>query len=843
MSVFPRGARRSGPGRGPLSAAIALIGAFSMVAVTSGGASAQPGPTGSEVVVKVGGVRAGDTPGALDGVVLGLFENADDAAPVAECTSTGGACTFTVPGTDGTTRFWIKEVRVPDGWFSNPALHTGEGTGEASQADPYVFRTPPLEPGGTYTSGAEFMAQGGRADRAASGGYWQVSRDNVPLPQRCGLDVALLLDTSGSVEDELPELKQAADTITDSLVGTPSQMALFSFSSSSPAERGENHPGPVPVTTPEQADAFKALYRDWAAEGGTNWDVALDTVAGAGAHYDLVLMITDGAPTFYRNEQGPGDFTRFRETEEAVFSANLLKEKGSRLVVAGVGDGIDTETELNLRAVTGPVEFDGSNMLEADYLHTGDFGAVGEAIREMVGQMCSGSLSVTKMIVPEGNGEGDLSGAVPAGPGWTFDAGTGTEGAAVDPASATTGDDGTGTVNFALAYPHGAESAVVEITERQRDGYRLVPQDGETARCVELTGEGGGEPLDVESRPGDDPAFAVSVPAAAPVNCTVYNQKAPDPPADLTVDKSWWIDGLVYPEGEQPDGFGSALSLADGEALTPQPWGEARGGYPAGGTVAGQEVMTAPEQCSLVLAEARPAGEESPFDGLGPGAEGTREDGYREDFGFALSAEHNRYTVYNAFTCDTRLTLVKEVDNTGGGTAGPGDWTLTAAGDGGTVSGPGGGPAVTGAAVVPGDYELGEAGPEGYTAGPWSCRAEGSDEELATGGTVEVGPGEHVTCRVLNTFVPGPGPGPSPSPSPSPSPTPSPSPSPGEEPSPSPEPGGPGPRPQAPDGPPDRGGLPVTGTPVLGAVAAAALLIAAGVISLFLVRRRPRTEG
>ena len=852
MSMFSDVAHRPRrSGRGALSTAVSLTAVAALIATASGTVSAQTAGTAT-VVVNIGGIGGEDSPGALDGVVLGLFENKDDMEPVVECTSEGGTCTFTVDGAAGQS-YWVKGVEVPDGWFANPSLRTGEGTGTDSQENDYVFQTPPVEPGGAYTSGTDFMNDEGGLDRDASGGHWQVSRDNVPLPQRCGLDVGLLLDTSGSLGEEIEELKRAADTITDALVGTPSRMAVFSFSSISPATLGDNHPALVPVATPGQAAEFKERYQDWGADGGTNWDHALDTVVEADDHYDLVLMVTDGNPTFHRDQRGPGSFTRFREMEEAIFSANRLKEQGTRLVVAGVGDGIDTETELNLRAITGPTGYDGDNLLEADYLHTDDFAAVGEDIREMIDRMCAGSLSVTKMIVPEGNGDGDLTGAAPAGPGWTFTAGTETDGAGIDPGEATTTDDGTGTVNFALIYSTDTDSVIVNVTEQQQDGHRLVLQDGEAAVCWEH-GEGGEQdflPVDTVSEDGDDPAFTVAVRASAAVSCTVHNQREPGPEADLTVDKSWWIDGAVYAEGEQPDGFEAALGLVDADGPVPQEWGAARTGYTVGDSVIGQEVMTAPNGCSLVSAQARPEGTENPFDGLEPGAEGTPGEEYREDFEFALTAEHNRYTVYNAFSCDTRLTLVKEVDNTGGGTASPQDWTLTATGpDGGSISGASGDPAVTGAAVMPGDHELNEgAGPDWYTAGAWSCRAEGSTEELADIDVVTVPLGDHVVCEVLNTFKPRPSPRPKEKETPDPE-DPSPSPRPKEK-TPDPEDPGqeetpgrsePGPRASVPDRSPEQGGLPVTGASVAGAAGAALLLITAGVLSLVLVRRRSQTE-
>ena len=95
------------------------------------------------------------------------------------------------------------------------------------------------------------------------------------------------------------------------------------------------------------------------------------------------------------------------------------------------------------------------------------------------------------------------------------------------------------------------------------------------------------------------------------------------------------------------------------------------------------------------------------------------------------------------------LSLVKVVDNTGGGTAVPGDWTLTADGEV-LVTGPGGSTVVTDVEVPAGDYDLSESGgPDGYEPGTWSC--EGG---TLTDDTVGVPAGADVTCRITNTYVP-----------------------------------------------------------------------------------------
>ena len=108
------------------------------------------------------------------------------------------------------------------------------------------------------------MLSSGASNLTASGGIWQQSRVNPAIVQSCGIDVALILDLSGSVAPTLAQLKQAANTFVDALQGTPSRMSLFSFSTSTPAAGAtQNYPSLISVSTAAQATAFKNRYAAW----------------------------------------------------------------------------------------------------------------------------------------------------------------------------------------------------------------------------------------------------------------------------------------------------------------------------------------------------------------------------------------------------------------------------------------------------------------------------------------------------------------------------------------------------------------------------------------------------
>ena len=164
---------------------------------------------------------------------------------------------------------------TPAGWFGLNTLVTGPSAAFAST--PYQFRTGgQLRARITYASSGEnatFMLSTGNSNQTASGGIWQSSRNNPGLPAACGLDVALVIDVSGSVASFLGALKTAARTFTNSLVGTPSQVALFTFASTAPANTSNNQNRPLtPVSTQTGADTVNTFINGLTAGGGTNWD-------------------------------------------------------------------------------------------------------------------------------------------------------------------------------------------------------------------------------------------------------------------------------------------------------------------------------------------------------------------------------------------------------------------------------------------------------------------------------------------------------------------------------------------------------------------------------------------
>ncbi|GAA3893882.1 hypothetical protein GCM10022381_39410 [Leifsonia kafniensis] len=478
-----------------------------------------------------------------------------------------GDCNFVIPirsgpisatGVPADSRFWVAQDAgdaSPTGYYSNPQLRVGsfgaapEGTWE------YRFRTDTeLRAGMTYTSQTPlpsglvtapnyqtwrdpdrgFMRnrEGGNnegyygSNVTRTTGIWSQSRTNPDLPETCGLRVAMVVDTSGSLGiTGIAEAKLTIGKFVDAFQGTPTTMSLFSFSTASPGAAATNAPTPLPVTTAAQGTAFKAQYATWAAGGGTNWDRGLFEAANSGYAYDLVVMLTDGNPTVMGNSPSAyaSTYNKLQDVDAGIFSANQLKAKGTRIVAVGVGTAVTLASDVNLRAVSGTTK-------SSDYYNVLSFADAATALAGIATANCQGSIQVQKKIVPLG---GTIAQATDAPAGWQFDA-TSLEAAKVTvnaPATATTTADSHGMVNFGLAYTSPATTGLVKVQETQQAGYALLPDSlGKNAVCVNAAT--GASVAVTNVTDAAKPGFSIDTVAKAQITCTIYNT-----PLKLTVEK------------------------------------------------------------------------------------------------------------------------------------------------------------------------------------------------------------------------------------------------------------------------------------------------------------------
>ncbi|MEZ5076936.1 MAG: VWA domain-containing protein [Solirubrobacterales bacterium] len=234
---------------------------------------------------------------------------------------------------------------------------------------------------------------------------------NPALPQRCGSNVILVLDESGSIKSSgaTGQVRDAARAFLDSLSGTGSQVAIIDFSSS--ARRQVDYTTVTPDSIHQTFQPYLATH--YKPSGFTNWEDAFFRTQELNAQRraDLVVFITDGDPTAVNTPRGPK--TRLQEgvaeaMRPAAYGADLVKQQGSHVLVVGVGDAVTKpESAQRLAAISGFTEFreGGDNFARADYTLVKKFAALAQSLRQIVTELCSPSVTVTK-LVDEGDGRG-----------------------------------------------------------------------------------------------------------------------------------------------------------------------------------------------------------------------------------------------------------------------------------------------------------------------------------------------------------------------------------------------------------------------------------------------------
>jgi hypothetical protein len=182
-------------------------------------------PTTVTMVVHKGGDRT--APQAVSGLAGATFEfiagvagtpPAPGAPAAATCTTDAtGACSVDLPGRDvGDQGYWIREVSAPAGWRLLSSLDVGPGSATVPDAVRLIFTGPV-----SNNTTRDFpVAQTGNSIFTARGNVWADARDNPVLPDQCGLNIALLLDTSASIAPFITDLKNAANQFVDALTGT-----------------------------------------------------------------------------------------------------------------------------------------------------------------------------------------------------------------------------------------------------------------------------------------------------------------------------------------------------------------------------------------------------------------------------------------------------------------------------------------------------------------------------------------------------------------------------------------------------------------------------------------------
>lgn len=364
--------------------------------------------------------------------------------------------------------------------------------------------------------------------------HYMTVEPNPALPQACGLDLALVIDSSGSIDpDELMLMKNAYKDFVDAfLPGTPTRMSVVEYDT--------NVVLPTLGFTTDVTDIKNDI--DAAHSGGwTNWEAGLlashNTYDPRPAKPDLMLFASDGNPntTGVTGDSDGGAAGETAALAAAVARANAVKADGIRILALGIGDDLNV---ANLKAISGPSVNAG---VTSDVI-TSSFESLAADLAALAGDLCGGKILVQKAFDTNGDGQADLDGASPNPllAGYTFDV----DGAPSNPAAQVTSNTGSlefsvlnGTYNVQeTALPATARLVSagctlgqtpigsVDLTARTVSGLALTTD--QTVACTFVN-----QPIP------EAPHFGVAVDKVAPATVAAGNQ--------LTFTLNWSITGNV----------------------------------------------------------------------------------------------------------------------------------------------------------------------------------------------------------------------------------------------------------------------------------------------------------
>ena len=204
---------------------------------------------------------------------------------------------------------------------------------------------------------------------------------NPNLPPRCGIDIALILDTSGSIGNEDPDgagplksgiqyLRDATDAFLEGVVDTGARVSISSFSTSAVVRQ------PVVAVTTANLAAIKATYNTIPSNGWTNWDDGFAKAQSTFASFspsgrpDLVVLISDGNPNTIIGGSGGDAGSLENATNPAITRSNAMKALGSHVFGVAVGSSINLSTiqRVTEQPPTGTaLAADASNLRNADW--------------------------------------------------------------------------------------------------------------------------------------------------------------------------------------------------------------------------------------------------------------------------------------------------------------------------------------------------------------------------------------------------------------------------------------------------------------------------------------------
>ena len=271
---------------------------------------------------------------------------------------------------------------------------------------------------------------------------------NPEISESCGLNVALVLDASGSIGNNERNVRKAGEAFLDALADTGSTARVLQFASLSEQLAPQTE---VTAASLQNGGVFRNALNDyynpkpprpsnvniyqydgsgdpqsssnWRLSNGsnqyTNWDASLGQAGETQPlPTDLVLYVTDGDPTAYDFDQSGDPFdagpppdvgmntnrgsAATTTLDRAVEEANQLKSAGARMLAVGVGSALNNaQSENRLKAIAGPNAVRNlgsvSSINDIDVALVTNFEDLAQFLRSVVNKLCSPALSIRKL--------------------------------------------------------------------------------------------------------------------------------------------------------------------------------------------------------------------------------------------------------------------------------------------------------------------------------------------------------------------------------------------------------------------------------------------------------------
>lgn len=222
---------------------------------------------------------------------------------------------------------------------------------------------------------------------------------NPAMPESCGLDLVLVVDTSTSITPQNRVIMKAAlSSFVDAVLpATPAKIAVVNFDDTAVID--------LPFST--NPTAIKSAINAISGDGYTNWESAISTAQGlfpSDGKPHLIVFTSDGDPTISNNL--PLD-TRQPNAHlaPAIAQANIAWTAVTRIITLGIGTNVNASRLIKISSA------------DASFT-SASFSAMSASLQDIATKLCGGKIITTKII----DADGDLTTTndQTPGAGWNF---------------------------------------------------------------------------------------------------------------------------------------------------------------------------------------------------------------------------------------------------------------------------------------------------------------------------------------------------------------------------------------------------------------------------------------